>query len=66
MRTCHLLDVKKVDHRVKNQRKAKRDNVFRPCQRTKKAVEYEGDSDTMCSWCAWKRPQRLGKGDWKN
>ena len=34
-------------------------------QRTKKAVEYEGDSDTNCNWCTWNGSQRLGKGPGK-
>ena len=45
-----------------NQRRWKERLVLRPCQRTKKAVKHEGDSDTKCNWTAWNRPQRLGKG----
>ena len=25
-------------------------------------MEYEGDGNTNCNWCAWNNPQRLGKG----
>ena len=34
-----------ADHKVKNQRKQKERKVLRPYQRTKKAMEYEGDGD---------------------
>ena len=40
--------------------------VLRPCQRTKKAVEYEFDVDTSCSCCAWDGPQKLEKKNWKS
>ena len=30
----------------------------------KKAVEYEGDNDTICSWSAWNDLQR-DWGNWK-
>ena len=45
------------DHRVKI--KFKR---LEPCQRTKKATEYESDSDTNSSWCTWNGFQSLAKG----
>ena len=35
--------------------------IFRPCQRTKKAVEHEWDHDTNCSWHFWNSPKRLGR-----
>ena len=44
----------------KNQRKQK-DKVLRPCQRTKKAVEHEGDGDTTYNWHARNGPQKLEK-----
>ena len=25
-------------------------------------MEHEGDSDTICNWCAWYSHQRIGKG----
>ena len=49
-------------HRKKNQRKQKERQVFRSCHRSKKAVKYEGDSDTNHHWRAWNSPKRLGKG----
>ena len=30
--------------------------------RTKKILEYEGNSDTNYNWCAWNCPQSIGKG----
>ena len=45
-----------------NQRKQKEIQVVGPCQRTKKAVEHQGDGDTSCIWRAWNGTQRLGKG----
>ena len=35
-----------------NQRKRKERQVLRPCQRTKKPLELEGNGDTNCKWCA--------------
>ena len=35
--------------------------VLRPCQRTKKGMEHEGDGDTICKLHTWNGPQRLGK-----
>ena len=40
-------------HRVKIKENEKRKKILILCQRTKKAVEHEGDSDTIYSWCAW-------------
>ena len=44
-----------------NQRKRKERLVRISCQKTKKAVEHEGDGDTNCYWGTWSNPQRLGK-----
>ena len=27
----------------------------------KKKKEYEGDGDTICIWCTWDYPQKIGK-----
>ena len=35
--------------------------VLKPCQRTEKVMEHEGDGGTNCNWCAWSDPQRLGR-----
>ena len=48
-----------------NPRKRKKRRVFRPCQRTKKAVEHVGDGDINCNWRAWNGPQRPGGGGWQ-
>ena len=45
----------------KNKRKGKERQLLRPSQRTKNAVEHEGDGDTNCSWCTWNNPQMLCK-----
>ena len=45
-----------------NQRKQKERQVLRSCQRTKKAMEYESDSDTNRYWYTRNNSQRLGKG----
>ena len=45
-----------------NQRKRDDKQLLEPCQRTKKAVEPEGEGDTNCNWCSWNGSQRLGKG----
>ena len=34
--------------------------ILGPCQRTEKTVEYEGQSDTNCSWFTWNCPQETG------
>ena len=31
------------------------------CQRTKKAMEHEGDGDTNSNWYTWNDPKRLGQ-----
>ena len=28
-------------------------------------MEHEGDDDTICNWCTWNNPQRIGKGTGK-
>ena len=43
-----------------NKRKRKGRQVLRPCLRNEKGEEYEGYSDTNCSWHAWNGSQRLG------
>ena len=48
-----------ADHRKKKKRTQR---ILRSCQRTKKAMEHEGDGDTTCNWCTSNKPQRLGKG----
>ena len=42
-----------------NQRKRKEKQVLRPYLRATKTVEYEGDGDNNCSWCAWNCPLSL-------
>ena len=37
-------------------------HVLRPCQRTKKAVEHEGNGDTNCNLHACYGLQKLGRG----
>ena len=44
-----------------NQRKQKRDKYLDLARELKKAMEYEGDGDTNCKWCARNNPQKLGK-----
>ena len=46
---------------TENQRKRKERQVFRRCQRSKKAVEHEGDSDTNYNWRTWNGSQRFDK-----
>ena len=45
-----------------NQRKWKERQALRSCQRTKKAMEHEGISNTSCNWCTQNNLKRLGKG----
>ena len=45
-----------------NQRKPKEKQVRESSQRTKKAVEHEGDDEINYNWRAWNSPQRFGKG----
>ena len=45
-----------------NQRKQKQRQVLGPCQRTKKSVEHEGDSDTSYKRYTWNSPQMIRKG----
>ena len=47
--------------RSENQRKRKERQVFRHCQRTEKAMEYESDGNIDYNWCAWNDPQKLDK-----
>ena len=47
---------------TENQRKRKERKELRPCQRTKKPREYEGNGDTYCNRCTWNRHKRLLKG----
>ena len=49
--TCRIVYVAVlVEQKVKNQKKRDKREVVGPCQRTKKAVEYEGDGDTSYRW----------------
>ena len=50
-----------MNHRLKIKENKKRE-LDRPCLRTNKAVEREGDNDSSCKWCLWNSFQRLGKG----
>ena len=42
----------------KLKKKRKERHVVGPCQRTKKAMEYDNDSDANCKWCALERSQK--------
>ena len=44
-----------------NKRKQKDGQILAPCQRPKKTVGNEDDSDTNCSWGTWNSPKRLVK-----
>ena len=44
-----------------DQRKRKERLILGPLQRTKKAIEDEGDCDTDCKWCTRNDLQRLRK-----
>ena len=44
------------------QRKLKERQVLRPCQRTKKVIKHEGDSDTNYNWCTREGPQSFNEG----
>ena len=50
-----------VDHWLKIKENKKMTQVLRPCQRTEKAVEHEGDGDTNGDWSTWNGPQKIGK-----
>ena len=60
-RTCRIVNF--VTQRVTewNQRKRKKSQVPRSCQRTKKTMKHEGDGDIDCNWCARNNPPILGK-----
>ena len=45
-----------------NQRKGKKRQVLRCCQRTKKGIEYEGGGDINYNWRTQSDLQRLNKG----
>ena len=45
-----------------HQRKQKERQAFTPCQKTKKAVVHEGNSDTNWNLCTWNNPKSLAKG----
>ena len=54
----------------KNQRKRKKRQILRPCRRSEKAREHEGDGDTNCDRCTWDNLQKLNKktgrvGNWR-
>ena len=46
---------------METQRKRKERQVLGACQKTKKALEHEGNRDTNCNWRTWNGLQRLGK-----
>ena len=49
-RTYQVVDfVILADHRVKIKETEKKRQILRSCLRTKKAMEYEGNSDTNCN-----------------
>ena len=49
-----------------SERKRKERQVRRPYQRSKKAVEYEGDGDTNSNWRTWNGFPKAWKGDWNS
>ena len=55
-----IVNTKREVYRL-SERQRKEKQVLRLCQRTKKAVVHEGDSDTNYDWCDWNGPHRLGK-----
>ena len=50
----------------KSKKAKKEKQVIEPCQRTKKAVEQEGDGYTNHNWHTWNGSQRFGKGTGRN
>ena len=44
-----------VEQLSKNLKWRKERQVLRPCQRTKQAVEHEGDANSNCKWGSLKR-----------
>ena len=50
------------DHRVKRKESEKRDKYLDLARELIKTIEYEGDSDTNCNWCAQNNSQRFCKG----
>ena len=57
---------------VANKGKQKDRQIHGPCQRSEKAVEHEGKSNTNCSWHTWNGPEDPREGtvgignQWKN
>ena len=50
-RTCRIVDFTGPGWPLsENQRNRKGRQVLEPCKKTKNAIEYEGDSDTICKW----------------
>ena len=49
-----------ADH-TEIQRKRKKRQILRSCQRTKITLEYYCDGDTSCNWCTWNDLQKLSK-----
>ena len=49
-----------------NQRKRKERQELWSCQRTKKAVEDEGDGDANCNWHTWIGVSEVQKESWKS
>ena len=50
-----------ADHWVKMKENEKIDKYLDLTRELKKTVEYEGESDTNCSWCTRYGPKKLGK-----
>ena len=47
--------------KIKENEKKKKIQILRSLQRTKKAMEHEGDGDTNCNWCTRNDLQRISK-----
>ena len=72
-RTCHLVGlVVPADHWEKIKESEKIDKCLDLTRELKKAVEYESENDTSCSWRLWNDSQGPRKetgrteGEWKN
>ena len=49
-----------------SENKRKRKNRKKNPPKNKQTVEYTGDGDAKCSWCAWNGPQKNWKRDWNS
>ena len=57
--TCRIVDFAvQRDHRVKKKWKRKYLDLARE---QKKSMEHKGDSNTICNWHTWNKPQRIDK-----